>query len=154
MLQGQLAKSSDKSAANKQNLINSIGVWRSLVCDNRNHPTGCTVNRIDAVSRYIENARPYGKRCALPNISVWWQKGLHNKTKFNNSIGVWRSLVARLTGGQEAMGSSPVTPTTNFAECIHCVHSVFYIRSTCACANVETDIKTSTLCVPKFVTWN
>ena len=23
------------------------------------------------------------------------------------------------------MGSSPVTPTTNFAECIHCVHSVF-----------------------------
>ena len=52
------------------------------------------------------------------------------------------------------MGSSPVTPTTNFAECIHSVHSVFYIRSTCACANVETDIKTSTLCVPKFVPWN
>ncbi len=63
-------------------------------------------------------------------------------------------MVARLTGGQEAMGSSPVTPTTNFAECIHCVHSVFYIRSTCACANVETDIKTSTRCVPKFVLWN
>ena len=25
--------------------------------------------------------------------------------------GVWRSLVARLTGGQEAAGSSPVTPS-------------------------------------------
>ena len=69
----------------------------------------------------------------------------------NHIIGVWRSLVARLTGGQEAMGSSPVTPTTNFAECIHSVHSVFYIRSTCARANVETDIKTSTQSVPKFV---
>ena len=78
----------------------------------------------------------------------------NNDTNLINLIGVQRSLVARLTGGQEAMGSSPVTPTTNFAECIHSVHSVFYIRSTCACANVETDIKTSTLCVPKFVQWN
>lgn len=26
-------------------------------------------------------------------------------------FGVWRSLVARLTGGQKAAGSSPVTPT-------------------------------------------
>ena len=25
--------------------------------------------------------------------------------------GVWRSLVARLTGGQEAAGSNPVTPS-------------------------------------------
>ena len=28
----------------------------------------------------------------------------------NDYTGVWRSLVARLTGGQEAAGSSPVTP--------------------------------------------
>ncbi len=30
----------------------------------------------------------------------------------NSDIRVWRSLVARLTGGQEAAGSSPVTRTS------------------------------------------
>ncbi len=28
-----------------------------------------------------------------------------------NHTGVWRSLVARLTGGQKVAGSNPVTPT-------------------------------------------
>ena len=28
-----------------------------------------------------------------------------------NTFGVWRSLVARLTGGQEVVGSNPVAPT-------------------------------------------
>ena len=37
----------------------------------------------------------------------------------NSNIRVWRSLVARLTGGQEAAGSSPVTRT------ISSVHNVF-----------------------------
>ena len=32
-------------------------------------------------------------------------------------IGVWRSLLVRLTEGQEAMGSSPVTPTKKLCEC-------------------------------------
>ena len=27
-------------------------------------------SRLNSVSRYIENARPYGKRCALPNTSL------------------------------------------------------------------------------------
>ncbi len=28
-------------------------------------------------------------------------------------IGIWRSLVARLTGGQKVVGSNPAIPTTN-----------------------------------------
>lgn len=51
-------------------------------------------------------------------------------------------MVARTVRDRKAASSSLATPTTNFAECIHSVHSVFYICSICACAYVETDIKT------------
>ena len=74
--------------------------------------------------RVVNATRPYGQRYALPNTSLEQRNG-NRKNKQNIFIGVWRSLVARLTGGQEAMGSSPVTPTTNFAECIQGMHSFF-----------------------------
>ena len=40
--------------------------------------------------------------------------------------GVWRSLVSRLVRDQEAMGSSPVTPTI-FYESIHLKVSAFFV---------------------------
>ena len=33
--------------------------------------------------------------------------------KIENNIGMWRSLVAHLTGGQGAGGSNPLIPTNN-----------------------------------------
>ena len=43
-------------------------------------------------------------------VSVRPRSPAPKTTKFNN-IGAWRSLVARLTGGQKAAGSNPVAPT-------------------------------------------
>ena len=57
--------------------------------------------------------------------------------------GVWRSLVSRLTGGQEAAGSSPVTPTSTsvligFEYPIRTLCFVHYLHS-----NILTTIKLS-----------
>ncbi len=36
----------------------------------------------------------------------------------NDGIGLWRSMAARLTGGQEVAGSNPASPTTEATEVI------------------------------------
>ena len=59
-----------------------------------------------------------------------------------NFIGVWRSLVARLTGGQEAMGSSPVTPTKKLCECKG-TRIFIYNRNLCEVRTVEIVYKTA-----------
>ena len=35
--------------------------------------------------------------------------------RLTRSVGVWRSLVAHLTGGQEVAGSNPVAPTSSLS---------------------------------------
>ena len=66
--------------------------------------------------------RKQGVNIFVKTVDFWYLIVYNTKSH----IGVWRSLVSRLVRDQEAMGSSPVTPTI-FYESIHFKVSAFLL---------------------------
>ena len=60
------------------------------------------------LSRVFASLTPVGE--ARTGIACE-RRGLPNNAGYYHGCGLWRSLVARLTGGQEVAGSNPASPT-------------------------------------------
>ena len=61
--------------------------------------------------KYLKKKLNKTEKFSFKELTKLKNNSIINKVDIISYIGAWRSLVARLTGGQEAAGSSPVAPT-------------------------------------------
>ena len=101
------------------------GILNTVRC-NDNSSLSLLLNRLQRPTAPLRWAVAYpGSYCAREPLKQFFKKlhfsscfflrrvVIYSRFKEKKYFRVWRSLVSRLTGGQEAAGSSPVTRTKN-----------------------------------------